>query len=44
MESPKKHLKWSKESMVAAIKAVIQGCSINRAAMEHGVPRTALQD
>jgi len=44
MESPKKRLKWSEESMVAAIKAVTQGCSIKRAAMEHGIPRTTLQD
>ena len=44
MESPKKRLKWSEESMVAVIKAVTQGCSIKRVAMEHGVPRTTLQD
>ena len=43
MESPKKRLKWSDESMAAAMNAVSQGCSINRAAMEHGVPRSTLQ-
>ena len=44
MESPKKCLKWSNESMVAAINAVSKGCSISRATREHGIPRTTLQD
>ena len=44
MESPKKRIKWSNESMVAAMNAVSKGCSINRAAIEHRVPRTTLQD
>ena len=44
MESPKKHLKWSNELMVAAMNAVSKGCSINRAPVEHRVPRSTLQD
>ena len=44
MESPKKRLRWSNESMVATMNAVSKGCSINRAAVEHRVPRTTLQD
>jgi len=44
IESSKKHFNWPKKSMVTAIKAVTQGCSIKRAAMEHGIPRTTLQD
>ena len=44
MESPKKRIKWSNESMVAAMNAVSKGCSVNRAAIEHRVPRTTLQD
>ena len=44
MESPKKRLRWSNESMVAAMNAVSKGCSVNRAAAEHGIPRTTLQD
>jgi len=30
--------------MLAAIKAVYNGCSIKRAALEHNVPRTTLND
>ena len=30
--------------MVAAMEAVKGGCSMKRAAEEHGVPRTTLQD
>ena len=44
LESPKKRMKWSKESMVAAMKAVSKGSTIRKAALEHGVPRTTLQD
>lgn len=42
---PKTLCRWSNESMVAAIKAVQEeGMGINRAALEHGVPRTTLKD
>ncbi len=42
---PKKRKQWSEDSMKAAIKAVQDGLtSINRAADEHGVPRTTLKD
>ena len=44
MESPKKRIKWSNELMMAAINTVSKGCSINRAAVEHRVPRSTLQD
>ena len=44
LESPKKRMKWSNKSMVAAIKAVSKGSTIRKAALEHGVPRTTLQD
>ena len=44
LESPKKRLKWCNESMINAIEAVKQGCSVKRAAEEHGVPRTTLND
>ena len=44
MESPKKHIKWSNKLMVAAMNAVSKGCSVSRAAVEHRVPRTTLQD
>ena len=37
-------MRWSNESMEAAMKAVYNGCSIKRAALEHNVPRTTLQD
>lgn len=30
--------------MLAALEAVRAGCSVKRAALEHGVPRTTLQD
>ena len=39
-----KRKQWSEESMVAALEAVRDGCSVRRAALEHGVPRTTLQD
>ena len=44
IKSPNKRLKWSNESMVKAIDAVRRGCTIKRAAGEHGIPRTTLQD
>ena len=45
MESPRKQLKWTNQSMVAAIKVVVEGSSsINKAAMEYRVPRTTLQE
>ena len=45
MEPPRKQLKWTNQSMLAAINAVVEGnISINKAAMEYGVPRTTLQD
>jgi len=44
LESPKKRLKWSNESMELAMDTVRQGCSVKRATEEHGVPRTTLQD
>ena len=42
--SPKKRLKWTEESMLAAIKAVRNGSTVNRAAINHGVPGMTLQD
>jgi len=44
IELPKKQLKWSDQSMLVAIKAVYNGRSIKRAALEHNVPRTMLND
>jgi len=44
IELPKKRLKWSDQSMLAAIKVVYNGCNIKRAALEHNVPRTMLND
>ena len=40
LESPKKRLKWSNDNMELALDAVIQACSVRRAA----VSRTTLQD
>ena len=37
--SPKKRLKRTEESMLAAIKAVQNSSTVNRAAINHGVPR-----
>ena len=37
-------MRWSNESMEAAMKAVYHGCSIKRAALEHNVLWTMLQD
>lgn len=39
-----KRKQWSNESMLAAMEAVKNGTSVSRAALEHGVPRTTLQD
>jgi len=45
MVSPRKRLKWTNQSMVSAMKAVVEGCSsVNKAAREYGVSRTTLQD
>ena len=42
---PAKFRQWSDESMRAAMKAVMDGSlSINRSAIEHGVPKTTLRD
>ena len=42
--SPKKCLKWTNESMLAAIKAVQNGSSVSMAAVCHNVPRMTPQD
>ena len=42
--SLKKRLKWTNESMLAAIKAVQNGSSVSMAAACHNVPRMTLQD
>ena len=39
LQSPKKQLKWTNESMIRAMDAVKQGSSVKRAAEQHGVPR-----
>ena len=44
LQSPKKRLKWTNESMIRAMDAVTQGSSVKRAAEQHGVPRTTLRD
>ena len=45
LQSPKKRLKWSNESMEKALQAVKDGqCKIKEAAREFNVPRTTLQD
>jgi len=45
MQSPKKHLKWTDQSMVTAMKAVVEeSSSVNKAAREYREPRTTLQD
>lgn len=41
---PKRRKNWSNEAMLAALEAVKSGTSVKRAAAEHGVPRTTLQD
>jgi len=44
LKSSKKLLRWENEAMMAAMKVVKGGCSIKRAAEEHNVPRTTLND
>ena len=39
-----KRKQWSNESMLAALHAIKEGMSINRAAVQYGVPRTTLND
>ena len=39
-----KRLQWSNEQMEAAMKAVKSGSGINKAAQDHGVPKTTLKD
>ena len=41
---PLKYREWTEESMLNALKAVSQGMSMNRAALEFNVPRTTLKD
>ena len=35
---------WSNEAMLAALEARKNGYPVKRAAMEHGVPQSTLQD
>ena len=42
--SPKKRKKWSDNAIEAAISSVKEGCFVARAAVEHSVPRTTLND
>ena len=44
LHSPLKRKRWSQEQMRAAINAVKKGMSMNRAAKEHGVPKSTLHD
>ena len=46
LRSPRrgKRKQWDEDAMLAALEAVRSGCSIKRAALEHGVPRTTLYD
>ena len=39
-----KRKQWSEESILAALESVRNGKSIQRSALQHGVPRTTLQD
>ena len=39
-----KRKQWSEEFMLAALESVRNGKSIQRSALQHGVPRTTLQD
>ena len=39
-----KRKQWTEESMIAAMEAVKSVISVSRAALEHNVPRTTLQD
>ena len=40
----KRRKEWSDESMIAAIEAVKAGAKVKRPALEHGVPRSTLND
>ena len=40
----KRRKQWTNIQMEKAMEAVMSGGGINRAAMEHGVPRTTLKD
>ena len=40
----KRRKQWTNIQMEKAMEAVMSGVGINRAAMEHGVPRTTLKD
>ena len=44
LESPKKRMRWLNKSMEVTMKAVYNGCSIKRAALERNILRTTLQD
>ena len=46
LRSPRrgKRKQWDEDAMLAALEAVRSGCSIKRAALEHGVPRITLYD
>ena len=42
--SLKKRLKWTNESMLAAIKAIQNGSTVSMAAICHNIPRITLRD
>ena len=48
LQSPKhgmfKCIQWAEESILAVLEAVRSGCSIEQAALEHGVSRSTLND
>ncbi len=47
LRSPAKKVKrkqWTETQMKAALEAVASGSSVNRAAVDHGVPPTTLKD
>ena len=41
---PRKYRTWDEKSMAEALKAVREGMGVNRAALQHGVPKTTLKD
>ena len=41
---PSKRKQWTNQQMLAAIEAVENGCGVNQAAKEHGVPKSTLKD
>ena len=41
---PHKRKTWHEESMLEAIKAVGEGCTISQTARDYGVPKTTLYD